>query len=486
MSIKSVRNKENTSRVLVYGAGSAGQMIVKEIMENENYSLNVIGFIDDNQNYKGNLLYSLPIFGGREILPKVLDQYAIDQIILAMPSLALRQQKKIISDLLIYQVDIKTVSSSKQLLQKQGLERSLRKIDISDLLDRPEIVINDDEIAETIMDKKILITGAGGSIGSELARQIVLHNPKRLVLLDINETGLYNIEQELNMLIRDHKIEKQNIKAHIASIRDKEALNYLFEKEKFDLVFHAAAHKHVPLMEAAPEEAIINNIFGTKNLIDVSKKNNVEKFINISTDKAVNPTNVMGATKRFNEMMLQSQNQLSQTSFAAVRFGNVLGSNGSAVPLFRKQIENGGPVTVTHKEIERYFMTIPEAVSLVLQAASYAQGGEIFVLDMGQPVKILHLAEKVIELSGYRPYEDIDIVFTGLRPGEKLYEELLMDEENLRETDNELIHIAQPMDICPKEIDSKLRKLENVVDTRDDQNVIDCLKEIVPTYISVD
>ncbi|HEY4538079.1 MAG TPA: nucleoside-diphosphate sugar epimerase/dehydratase [Erysipelothrix sp.] len=483
VSIKSVRKKNSSDRILIYGAGSAGQMIAQEILENESYDYNIIGFIDDNLAYKGNMIYSFPIFGDKSMLPSVIEQYAIDQIFLAIPSISLKRQKEIISELLEYKVAVKKVSGSHKLLQAGNITNSLRSIDIADLLDRPEIIINDCEIKKTITNKTVLVTGAGGSIGSELVRQIVRYQPQRLVLLDINETGLYQIEQELNMNIRDGKIPELNMMAFIASIRDRKSLDLLFSKEKFDIVFHAAAHKHVPLMETAPAEAIKNNIFGTKNLIDMANKYDVEKFVNISTDKAVNPTNVMGATKRFIEMMLQSQTNSSKTKFMAVRFGNVLGSNGSAVPLFRKQIEQGGPVTVTHQEIERYFMTIPEAVSLVLQAASFAQGGEIFVLDMGEPVKILHLAEKVIELSGYQPYKDIDIVFTGLRPGEKLYEELLMAEENLRETNNKLIKIAKPLEIAQKEIEEKLSLLESVVYENNKTEILTCLQNVVPTYM---
>ena len=483
VSIKSVRKKNSSDRILIYGAGSAGQMIAQEILENESYDYNIIGFIDDNLAYKGNMIYSFPIFGDKSMLPSVIEQYAIDQIFLAIPSISLKRQKEIISELLEYKVAVKKVSGSHKLLQAGNITNSLRSIDIADLLDRPEIIINDCEIKKTITNKTVLVTGAGGSIGSELVRQIVRYQPQRLVLLDINETGLYQIEQELNMNIRDGKIPELNMMAFIASIRDRKSLDLLFSKEEFDIVFHAAAHKHVPLMETAPAEAIKNNIFGTKNLIDMANKYDVEKFVNISTDKAVNPTNVMGATKRFIEMMLQSQTNSSKTKFMAVRFGNVLGSNGSAVPLFRKQIEQGGPVTVTHQEIERYFMTIPEAVSLVLQAASFAQGGEIFVLDMGEPVKILHLAEKVIELSGYQPYKDIDIVFTGLRPGEKLYEELLMAEENLRETNNKLIKIAKPLEIAQKEIEEKLSLLESVVYENNKTEILTCLQNVVPTYM---
>ena len=375
---------------------------------------------------------------------------------------------------------VKSVSSSNILFDEPNLKKSLKEVDILDLLQRKEIVINDNEVRNSIEGKNVLVTGAAGSIGSELVRQIVTFNPSKVVLVDLNENAMYGLQQELEASNRVENIEMHYL---IASIRDKFRLDQIFKENNVDLVFHAAAHKHVPLMENSPKEAIKNNILGTKNLIDLAKKYEVQKFVNISTDKAVNPTNVMGATKRFNEMLLQSQNNDSKTKFMAVRFGNVLGSNGSVVPFFRKQIAAGGPVTVTHKDITRYFMTIPEAVSLVLLAETYAKGGEIFVLNMGEPVKILDLAEQMITLSGFKPYEDIDITFTGLRPGEKLYEELLMDEEGLTKTDNELIFIAHPVVTPMEELLEHISRFEEILKLEvSREEIYESIKKAVPTF----
>ncbi|MDE8082651.1 nucleoside-diphosphate sugar epimerase/dehydratase [Erysipelothrix rhusiopathiae] len=466
--------------ILIYGAGSAGQMILNEISRNNEYGYKVIGFIDDNPNLKNSIIYSVPVLGCNDDIEKVVKKHEVECVFVAMPSQPLNIQKEIINKLVKTGVDVKTVESAQKLIQNKNLKNSLRKIEISDLLNRPEIIIDDVEIFKNLDGQRVLITGAGGSIGSELVRQVVKYSPKSLTLVDINENGLYDIQQELRIMEREGIIPKINVSAIITSVRDQTSLEKVFKNTNPTIVFHAAAHKHVPLMEDAPEEAIKNNIFGTFNVIQTSIKYKVEKVINISTDKAVNPTNIMGATKRFNEMMLQAFDKCSNTKFVAVRFGNVLGSNGSVVPLFRKQIEQGGPVTVTHPDIIRYFMTIPEAVSLVLQAATYADGGEIFVLDMGEPVKILSLAEKVIELSGYVPYKDIEIKFTGLRPGEKLYEELLMAEEGLQKTPNDLIHIANPINYEIEAIKKSLLTLKQAVDG--EMDVYDAIKETVPTY----
>lgn len=480
-SLKKERKNGRTNRVVIYGAGNAGYMIAKEILENDDYDDYIVGFIDDNADLKGKTIMGLSIFGTRKALPKLIQDQSVDEIIVAMPSTSAQKRKQIIQYCLNLNVKVKTVASAQKLIQGNDFKNAVRKIEITDLLERPEMVIKDDEIAKIITDKSILVTGAGGSIGSELVRQIVKYKPKTLTLVDISETGLYGIEQELRMKMRSGVLPELDIQAKIASIRDYETMETIFSEGMFNLVFHAAAHKHVPLMESAPKEAIKNNIFGTKNLIDLSDKYGVEQFVNISTDKAVNPTNVMGATKRFNEMMLQSKNQVSKTNFVAVRFGNVLGSNGSVVPLFQKQIQSGGPLTVTHPDIIRYFMTIPEAVSLVLQAATYAEGGEIFVLDMGEPVKILHLAENVIKLSGYEPYVDIDISFTGLRPGEKLYEELLMAEEGLQKTENDLIFIANPIHHKQEVINQAIKELEIAIKCSNEE-LINTIKNVVPTY----
>ncbi len=480
-SLKKERKNGKSNRVVIYGAGNAGHMIAKEILENENYDDYIIGFIDDNKDLHGKTIMGLTVFGSRKELPHLIQDQSVDEVIVAMPSTELQRRKQIIQQCLNLGVQVKTVASAQKLIQGNDFKNAVRRIEITDLLERPEMVINDCEIKNIIKDKSVLVTGAGGSIGSELVRQIIAYKPSNLILLDISETGLYSIEQELKMKMRSKDLPKVNMEAKIASIRDYETLEEIFAEGKFDMVFHAAAHKHVPLMESAPKEAIKNNIFGTKNLIDLSDIYGVKDFVNISTDKAVNPTNVMGATKRFNEMMLQCKNSVSNTNYVAVRFGNVLGSNGSVVPLFQKQIQSGGPLTVTHPDIIRYFMTIPEAVSLVLQAATYAEGGEIFVLDMGEPVKILHLAENVIKLSGYEPYVDIDIEFTGLRPGEKLYEELLMAEEGLQKTDNDLIFIANPILYEEKTILESLDYLDKLLE-RDNEELLKNLNKVVETY----
>lgn len=473
------RKLENSKRVLIYGAGEAGTLVARELISNPIYNSYLVGFIDDNSNIKGKYISGHTVFGGMQVLEKVITQHVIDEIILAMPSQPQSLQNEIAQKIYALGVPLKKVTSSEVLFSDSNLDVTLKNVDILDLLQRKEIVIKDKGVKESLENKNVLVTGAGGSIGSELVRQIIKNNPTSLTLIDINENGLYDLQQELKNL---NKLNVP-IKFYIASIRDCRRVDQIFEEGNFDLVFHAAAHKHVPLMEDAPGEAIMNNIFGTFNLIESSKKHNVDKFVNISTDKAVNPTNVMGATKRFNEMMLQSQPN-SKTKFLAVRFGNVLGSNGSVVPLFKKQIEKGGPVTVTHPDITRYFMTIPEAVSLVLQAETYASGGEIFVLDMGDPVKILDLAKQMITLSGFTPFKDIDIKFSGLRPGEKLYEELLMDEEGILKTDNDLIHIAKPMSISNDVLLDHLNVLKRTINNNaSSQEIIKALKGAVPTFM---
>ena len=375
---------------------------------------------------------------------------------------------------------LRILPGTADLIENKNLMSNFRDIEIEDLLGRDPIKLDNKKIGELIEKKVVLITGGGGSIGSEICRQVMKYDPENLVIVDIYENNLYDIEQELKMNYPD-----KNITAIVASVRDRKRLNEIFEEYKPYLVFHAAAHKHVPLMETSPLEAIKNNVFGTYNVVNCADEYNVKRFILISTDKAVNPTNIMGATKRLCEMIVQAKNKVSKTEYAAVRFGNVLGSNGSVVPLFKKQIASGGPVTVTHKDITRFFMTIPEAVSLVLQAMSYAKGGEIFVLDMGEPVKIYDMAVNLIKLSGLEPNVDVEIKFTGLRPGEKLYEEILMDEEGLQATKHDKIHIAEPMNINMDMIKEKLDKLNNLLETtnNEDKEIIkETIKEIVPTF----
>lgn len=481
MVIKREERRKDAKHILIYGAGSAGRMILVEILENPNYHYHVVGFIDDNKNLHRTRIYGTPVLGGKEFLERYLIKNDIDEIIVAMPSVSHATRQNVLNSLTKYKIETKVVSSSFHLIQSSDFRRVLRPINVLDLLGRSEIVIDDTQIRRTLSGKTVMITGAGGSIGTELTRQILTRDPERLILVDVNETGLYAIQQEILMKVKHGQVVPVELEVLVKSIRDYEGLESVFEKTKPEIIFHAAAHKHVPLMEAVPEEVIKNNILGTYNLIKLSDKYKVEKFVNISTDKAVNPINVMGATKRYNEMMLQAFNNKSDSRFVAVRFGNVLGSNGSVVPLFQHQIASGGPVTVTHPEITRYFMTIPEAVSLILQSAVYAQGGEIFVLDMGEPVKILDMAKKAIELSGLRPYKDIQIEYIGLRPGEKLYEELLISEEGMDKTANELIYIAKPMDITMEQIEQGIMLLKKALEVKEfDHKAL--LKQLVPTY----
>lgn len=472
--------RNNGERILIYGAGSAGRMILSEIIENPSYDYHVAGIVDDNKKLHGTRIYGTLISGGREVVDDIIKKEDVQTVIVAMPSTSKKLRQDILQMLTKYKVEIKVVSSSQSLLEGQDFRHSLRKVNVLDLLGRQEIVIDDDEIESTLKGKKVMVTGAGGSIGSELVRQIISKNPSRLILVDIYETGLYSIEQELNIKMREGKLPSTEIVTLVKSIRDYQSMDAVFKLTKPDIVYHAAAHKHVPLMETVPEEAIKNNILGTHNLILLSLKYKINKFVNISTDKAVNPTNVMGATKRFIEMMLQAYNT-EETKFVAVRFGNVLGSNGSVVPLFEKQIANGGPITLTHPDITRYFMTIPEAVSLVLQAGVYAEGGEIFVLDMGNEVKIKHMAIKMIELSGLRPHKDIRLEYIGLRPGEKLYEELLMAEEGMSKTPNDLIFIANPIQYSVDEIEAAILELKDAIMTPG-YDYHPLLERLIPTY----
>lgn len=477
---KSRSNNEGTP-VLVYGAGSAGNIIISELINNPIYNYSVVGVIDDNPKMKNSLILGNRVVGGLESVEVLAKEAKVNEIIFAIPSLEEKRRNQILNHLLKLNLKIKIIKSSSSLMEDQNLNKNLRSVDTRDLLGRGEIKTSDEGVKESLAGKVILVTGAGGSIGSELVRQIAQHNPKLILMLDISETGLYEIQQEM-MIVKhvssDEKI-KTKFKALITSIRDEEALDHIFDTYRPEVVFHAAAHKHVPLMEELPKEAIKNNIFGTHNVVNMCVKYNVAKMVNVSTDKAVNPTNVMGASKRFNEMMIQSYNNVSDTKFVAVRFGNVLGSNGSVVPLFNRQIAAGGPLTLTHPEITRYFMTIPEAVRLILQANVYAEGGEIFVLDMGEPVKIIDLAEQLIRLSGLRPYDDIDIKIVGLRPGEKLYEELLMAEEGLEKTENNLIHIAKPLNFEMSWIEDALSEMHACVIDHEA-----CAEEVLIKYVT--
>ncbi len=467
---------DSRTRVMIVGAGDAGLSIVHEIHNNSSMKMKTICFIDDDQRKKGNLIEGIKVVGGINEIPEAALKYEIDLIIIAMPSV----NNKVISNIINISQEtkckIQTLPGLYQLVNRQANLSLLRDVNIEDLLGREPICVNLNDINNYINNKVVLVTGGGGSIGSELCRQIAKSNPEKLIIVDIYENNAYEIEQELK-----HDYPNLNLIVLIASVRDMSRLDDIFSVYRPNIVIHAAAHKHVPLMETSPNEAIKNNVFGTLNTAKVSCKYGVNKFILISTDKAVNPTNVMGATKRICEMIIQTMNNKSQTEFVAVRFGNVLGSNGSVIPLFKKQIQNGGPVTVTHKDITRFFMTIPEAVSLVLQAGSYAKGGEIFVLDMGEPVKIYDLAVNLIRLSGFTPEEDIKIICTGLRPGEKLYEEILMDEEGLSETPNKLIHIGKPIKLDEDELFKNLDLLYKSAyqETKDMKTII---QNIVSTY----
>ncbi len=465
-------------RIMVIGAGEAGQVIIKELQRSGRLNSRVCCVIDDNPGKKGRYLEGVEIIGGRKRIPDAVKDYGITHIIFAIPSAKKRSKTAILNICQETGCKLQTLPGIYQLVKGEVSVSQLRDVDITDLLGRDEIEIDNNEVEKLIADQTVLVTGGGGSIGSELCRQIAQRHPKMLVLFDIYENNVYDLQQELKRVFPD-----LNLKVLIGSVRDEERIRSIMEIYRPKVVFHAAAHKHVPLMEDSPNEAVKNNALGTYKTAKAAGDYGVKKFILISTDKAVNPTNIMGATKRLCEMVIQMMNQeYPKTEFVAVRFGNVLGSNGSVIPLFKKQIAEGGPVTVTHPDIIRYFMTIPEAVSLVLQATTYAEGGEIFVLDMGEPVKIADMAKNLIRLSGYTPDVDIKIEYTGLRPGEKLYEELLMAEEGLRETPNKLIFIGQNIDVDDSWLAKKLVELEDL-DDFDSETAKKLVHEIVPTYV---
>ena len=468
--------KEHCVNVMIIGAGAGGDMILKEIENSRYLSMRAKCIIDDQPGCHGKLMLGVPIVGGRESILDAVGRYSIDEIIFAIPSASVQTRKEILDICKESGCKLRTIPGTYQLINGDVSVSSLKEVEIEDLLGREPIRINTEEVLGHVGGKVVLVTGGGGSIGSELCRQLAAHHPKQLIILDIYENNAYDIQQEL---IR--KYPELDLVVLIASVRNKERIDSIFETYRPNIVYHAAAHKHVPLMEDSPHEAIKNNVFGTYKVAQAADQYGVDKFVLISTDKAVNPTNIMGASKRLCEMLIQSMNRNSRTNYVAVRFGNVLGSNGSVIPLFKKQIAEGGPVTVTHPDIIRYFMTIPEAVSLVLQAGAYAKGGEIFVLDMGEPVKILDLATNLIKLSGYRVGEDIQIVFTGLRPGEKMYEELLMNEEGLKETANKMIFIGKPIEFDEEVFRSQLVELEReAMDETSDIRA--AVEKIVTTY----
>ena len=506
---------------MIIGAGAAGQTLIKELKSSGEVKSKACCVIDDNPNKWGRVMEGVPIVGGREDILINVKKYKIDQILFAIPTASAQARREILNICKETDCELKQLPGIFQLANGEVSMSKMRPVAIEDLLGRDTIKVNMDEIFQYLKGKVILVTGGGGSIGSELCRQIAAHEPKQLIIFDIYENNAYDIEQELR-----RKYPELNLKVLIGSVRDSKRINQVFETYKPQIVYHAAAHKHVPLMETSPNEAIKNNVVGTYKTAYAALKNGTERFVLISTDKAVNPTNIMGASKRLCEMVIQSMDKISKsghtewlpflhehedkhvngqmvpdpedhmavtveenaatqgkgkTDFVAVRFGNVLGSNGSVIPLFKKQIENGGPVTVTHPDIIRYFMTIPEAVSLVLQAGTYAKGGEIFVLDMGEPMKIDTLARNLIKLSGYKPDEDIRVVYSGLRPGEKLFEEKLMAEEGLERTENELIHIGKPIPFDTKEFFGQLEEL-GMASYENSEEIVEMVEGVVTTF----
>ncbi len=470
---------KNQKRLLIIGGGYSANDIIKTINSTLKGQYDIIGIIDDNKKRIGYSVAGVRIIGDRNDIIRICNANDVDEIFFSIVNIDNKNKKEILELCNKTGAKVKVLPSLTELITEENLYHSLRDVGIEDLLGRDPIELDNQNIKNLIQGKVVLVTGAGGSIGSELTRQIMIHNPKQLLILDNYENSLYDIELELKT---NHP--NNDIRAIVANIREKERLDAIFEKYTPEIIFHAAAHKHVPLMENNPTEAIKNNVFGTYNLVNCSDEYNAKRFILISTDKAVNPTNIMGATKRLCEMIIQAKDKKSDTEYVAVRFGNVLGSNGSVVPLFKKQMAHGGPLTVTHKEITRFFMTIPEAVALVLQAITYAEGGEIFVLDMGEPVKIYDLAKSLIELSGYTLGEDMEIEITGMRPGEKLYEELLMDEENLEETKHEKIFITEPMDLTMDDVEEKLDMFREIINNENTskEEIKETMKKCVPTY----
>ena len=470
--------EQRVERIMLIGAGEAGRMLLREIEQSGKIFGKVCCLIDDNPEKWGKYLEGVRIYGGRERIPGLVDREQITQIILAIPTASSKERADILDVCKHTGCRIRILPGIYQLVNGEVSLSAVKDVQVEDLLGRDPVKLDAQKLRNFLENQTVLVTGGGGSIGSELCRQIAACSPKKLIILDIYENSTYDLQQQL---IRKYG-QTLDVCVEIASVREKEKIFSLFERYRPDLVFHAAAHKHVPLMEDCPEEAIKNNIFGTYHVVLAAERSGVKKFVMISTDKAVNPTNIMGATKRFGEMILQSRAG-SSTEFVSVRFGNVLGSNGSVVPLFKRQIEEGGPITITDKRIIRYFMTISEAVQLVLEAGAIAQKNQTFVLDMGEPVKILTMAENLIRLSGLVPYRDIDIQEVGLRPGEKLYEELLIDNVNLHTTENEKIFVDQHQPIAQSTIEDYLRRLKNAIDGKASrEEIFDLMKELVPTY----
>ncbi|MBE5756482.1 MAG: polysaccharide biosynthesis protein [Clostridiales bacterium] len=468
---------ERKQKAIIIGAGQAGSKLVEEIQSSNKINVTPVCILDDNDSKIGLNIHGVKVVGTSKDIQKFVSIYNADQIFIAIPSSNKKKLGELIKQCQKTGCKVKTLPSTHELISGEAMISAMKDVSVVDLLGREETKVNLKEIMTYIENQVVMVTGGGGSIGSELCRQIAKRNPKQLIILDIYENTTYEIAQELKRRCPD-----LNLEVLIASVRDQKRINDIFDKYRPNIIFHAAAHKHVPLMETSPNEAVKNNVGGTLNVAMAADKYGVKRMVLISTDKAVNPTNIMGATKRICEMIVQQMNKKSQTEFVAVRFGNVLGSNGSVIPLFKKQIAEGGPVTVTHKDITRFFMTIPEAVSLVLQAGAYAQGGEIFVLDMGKPVRIYDMAENLIRLSGYEPNVDIMIEVTGLRPGEKLYEELLMAEEGLKETANKRIHIGKPIELDEEKLFMNIDELL-LEAYKETDKMKDLVKELVPTYV---
>ncbi len=467
-------------RVMIVGAGNGAKRLIDELHGSKNVNrYKIVALIDDNHIKHNSYLYGIKVYGGRDQIIKVAQDLDVDEIFYSITSATEKSKKEILEICNKTGCVLKILPVVSDLNVNKKTEIKLRKVDYTDLLGREQIKPDLSKVFELLKGHTVLVTGGGGSIGSELVRQVANSGvAKRIIIFDVAENGAYDIQQEIR-----RKYPDVDLKVLIGSVRDERRLCEIFEEYRPSFVYHAAAHKHVPLMEDSPKEAVKNNVFGTYNLAKTADKYGVKRFVMISTDKAVNPTNVMGATKRICEMIVQSFNKISKTDFVAVRFGNVLGSNGSVIPLFKAQIENGGPVTVTHPDIIRYFMLIPEAVSLVLQAGAYAKGGEIFILDMGSPVKIRELAENLIRLSGHIPGEDIEIKYTGLRDGEKLYEELLISEEGIQKTQNDLIYVARPMDFDTEALFNRLDDLKLMLDKASHKEVVDVIRELVPTFV---
>lgn len=463
--------------VMIIGAGEAGNMLLREIKRSSHLPMRVVCFIDDDPLKQGYYMNDVPIVGNRDVIGEMVKKYEVNEIYIALPSASINERRELMTICNDTGCKIKLLPGIYQLMNGEVKVSKLRNVEIEDLLGRDPISVNMNQIASYVENRTVMVTGGGGSIGSELCRQVAARHPRKLIIVDIYENNAYDIQMELR-----NAHPELNLDVRIASIRDGEKIDALFNELRPEVVYHAAAHKHVPLMEDSPNEAIKNNVFGTLNVVRAADKYHVKRFVQISTDKAVNPTNIMGASKRMCEMIIQAFSRHSRTVFTAVRFGNVLGSNGSVIPLFKKQIAHGGPVTVTDKNIIRYFMTIPEAVSLVMQAGIFAKGGEIFVLDMGEPVKIDDLARNLIKLSGFTPDVDIPIIYTGLRPGEKLYEELLMDEEGLQKTENGSIFIGHPLDFDEEVYFEQLHHLRGTIDDMHQDTIREEVQKIVSTY----